>query len=138
MLFYHGTTKSAAEKIKIEGLRPHRETAFQLIDRNDELLRNWPGENEQRAYLTWNLNHAVRYARFRVNYEAARKGEEIRFGFLPFFKNTDHVSLEKPVVLEYDIPPSFVEKLEEDIQDSDAASFKGTIPKEYLKDIIEL
>ena len=127
MLYYHGTTKRSAEAIRREGLKPHRETAYELVVHRffgDHKLRDVEGEDESLIYVSPDKNLAMSYAIFRAEYEKAKKGTELEHPIYhtTFVKDTNVVHRpSKPALVVMDIPKEIERKLERDVQDSGEA-----------------
>jgi hypothetical protein len=142
LIIYHGTTVQAANKIKKEGLIPHRESAFDTI-RSDDGVRlrapYMPMETEERTYVTTKKTIAVMFAQFRTKYERAKPGEAIPWGNIEMIKHSGRqMKTANPAVIQFDIPDSWKDKLEEDVQ---AISLYGaltclcTIPPQYVRTV---
>lgn len=140
MILYHGTTDIVANEIKKVGLKPHRETAYQIEDWDGVNLRTKRGEKQAVIYLTPYPDRAVHYARFRSDYERAEYGETVRFGFTAFRKVTEvkHIDV-NPVVIAFDIEDDLItKKFKRDIQDYEAVVCKCEIPPTKIVDVIPI
>lgn len=139
MLYYHGTTQKAAEAIQREGLKPHRETAYQVKSAwaGDD-LRTAPGEDEQVIYITKHKALAEKFAVFRAQYEMAQPGDlipwEVNNGQFKSMSAESCDCIEYPVVLTLDIPMEIEALLEGDVQDDRAVVCACVIgPKHIVK-----
>jgi hypothetical protein len=145
---YHGTTKTAAESIKREGLKPNLQDAFKLW-RTDYLteVRKRPY-----AYVTTDKAMAEAFARFRAAYERATEGTTIYWrgtdseakqqaeGIDPaeFVKMTaDRQPYAEPALVEIDLPDTWKNSFKPDPAgpDSHGLVYPDTIPAEYVAKI---
>lgn len=138
VIAYHGTTESAAEQIKREGLRPHRQTAFQIqIAGTQAILRNEPEEQMPWAYVTFNRDVAESFAHLRANYERVPKSSIIpdtcvRF-VNEFVKLSDRVNPSaRPALVEITLPPSWKRKLTQDPAHTHGFVTSTPIPPKYI------
>jgi hypothetical protein len=135
VIYYHGTTKRIAEAIQREGLRPHRETAYDTAI-NGWPLRELPGEAEQVIYLTKFKGLATQFAIFRAKYEMAQPGENIITDFFPEqnknFSARSCECVEEPVVIALDVPKEIEKQLDQDIQAAQGKICACTIGPEHI------
>ncbi len=153
VVVYHGTTKTAAESIKREGLIPHRETAFNFERTDDDAgsIRNAPYEQIPLVYVTPIKEMAEAFARFRAKYERAKDGAIVQWGGLnepekrtandprpAQLKKLDsrrEVTAE-PAIVELTLPENFKHELLPDPNyETLGFVYPGTIPAEYVEDV---
>lgn len=104
MLYYHGTIKTAAEAIRREGLRPHREKTYDMMTFYGANMRDIDGWKPL-VYLAKDKALANMYAHFRAAYEAAPYGTEVSVaGLAPFTKNATAIFNDEPVIVTVDLP----------------------------------
>ena len=139
MLYYHGTTRRVAEAIQHEGLRPHRETAYEITTEFGDNFRELPGEKDQVVYLTKHRDEAESFAHFRARYEMAQPGEAVSVPMFPVqYKAYESAScncIEEPVLIAFDIPEELEHKFTADIQDKRAKVCACVIPPQYIKSV---
>jgi len=142
MIFYHGTTLDAARQIQKQGLVPHRESAYQLVDDRGDYLRDMPGEDKPYIYLQDNPTIARNYAIFRANYERAHKGEQIEVDMLlsEMYKTASEQNPNaKPALITFDIPSTIARKLKRDPQNWQGGHVcLCMIPPKYITSVTEV
>ena len=149
VVVYHGTTKTAAESIKREGLKPKTDSAFRLA-RTD-----WPPqviETHELAYVTPVKAMAEAFARLRARYERAPQGALLHWSGLmkpaeqremgeapaPMRKLTSERKPDAvPAIVELALPDDWKTRLEPDPSGRESLGFvyDGTIPAEYVEDV---
>lgn len=141
MLYYHGTTDVAAKQIRRVGLKPHRESAYDMVTIFGDDMRTLPGEEENTLYVTADKRWAKGYAVFRTAYEKAKQGEAVvhPISGVPFFKKGEpcHCKI-SPVVVVLDVPERISLQLQNDPQDYEAKVCACVIGPEYIKEVIKL
>lgn len=138
MIFYHGTTLDAARAIQREGLIPHRETSFRLVDNRGIKLHDLPNEQKPYIYLTTDLDLARMYALFRTKYERAPYGTPIDGG-----KDDKPRKLSyrvepnaKPAIVQLDVPQTITRKLVPDpLEDRSGYFCECVIPSSYVQEV---
>ena len=149
VVVYHGTTKTAAESIKREGLKPKTDSAFRLA-RTD-----WPPqviETHELAYVTPVKAMAEAFARLRARYERAPQGALLHWSGLmkpaeqremgeapaPMRKLTSERKPDAvPAIVELALPDDWKTRLKPDPAGRESLGFvyDGTIPAEYVEDV---
>lgn len=116
MTVYHGTTLSAAQSIKRDGLKPHRSTAFHFIAPNGRRLQDRPEEKIPLAYVTLIRKVAENFAKFRVDYLATPKGKQIPgTDRMPWVKTSATIDVNaKPALVILDLPDDWKSKFSVD------------------------
>lgn len=145
MRYYHGTTDVVAELIKNNGLIPHRETAFQLVNIFGGELRNKKGEQEPYVYLSPKIEYARSFAQFRSEYEEANDGDAVTYfdpldqDFITFWKIAGSCKCKvNPVVIEFDIPNTFHLQIDPQYHSAGMKVCRCTIPSQYIVKIHKL
>jgi hypothetical protein len=141
MIFYHGTTLDAARQIQKQGLVPHRETAYDLIDAIGRKLRDMPGENRPYIYLDIDRDMAQSYAKFRAAYERADYQEPIDGGMAmrPLKLAKEKNPNAKPAVISFDVPSTIARKFKLDMQEPRGARVcLCMIPPKYITSVTEV
>ena len=130
MILYHGTTVDIAEKIRLEGLKPHRETAFKF-QREDRFSRidDHPMEHLPYVYVTPDRKLAEYFASFRARYERARYGEKIQWSTEVSMRKYDERrnALATPAIIRFILPDDWNEKLEPDPQGDSKGRIGGFV-----------
>ena len=139
MIFYHGTTLKAAEAIKKEGLKPHRETRFRLFfpELGREMKDSDGVEQEENVvYLVQDPRNAKEFVNFRALYERAPINTKLIWSDgEPFgIKNVAERDPDaKPAVVVVDIPNQLASKLDADTQSDYGIVCRCVIPPQYIK-----
>jgi hypothetical protein len=144
MIFYHGTTLDAARQIQKQGLIPHRESAYQLVDDNGDYLRDMPGEDKPYIYLQSQEQIAEDYARFRAMYERANYGQLIDTGDASQLAAMEKITRKrnpnaKPALVTFDVPEAMASQFEMDYQNWDGGHVcLCVIPPKYITSVTEV
>lgn len=133
MIFYHGTTRRAAEAIQREGLRPHREKTYNML--------TWYGANMTEidgwrpvVYLAKDKEIANRYANFRTTYEMAEHGAVVEVaGLSAFTKQAEACGcVEEPVILSVDVPDELLSLVDRDPEDHTGFVCECSLEPQYI------
>jgi hypothetical protein len=136
MIFYHGTTLDAAQKIKQSGLKKIHDNALQI-----ENLRDYPY-----IYLLPIRHYAEMYARFRATYDRAAYGTDLSglpltgydFGMSWTKLSKVQNPTAKPAVVTLSLPSSYRAKLKPDPDSGVGLVCQCTIPPQYVRGIREV
>jgi hypothetical protein len=137
MIFYHGTTEKYAEKILKEGLKYDRTRTWKALWPSGRVINDEPGF----VYVTSHRPHAIEFAEGKVKYLGIPPGTSFTFCHKQFTKlKTAPVSIEKPVLVVFDLPTHFRYGLESDPHDffSPSKRYKGILDKNFIVRVEEL